>query len=439
MRLDRISITNMRLIGEQTKELVLDSTKNVVILLGDNGFGKTTILDAIATVMAPYSAQFPGISNIQLSDLDVHIDRRGRRSKYLTVSAELSDNGIAMSSIRFRKGTQNAPKANYEQLKQAAIAKRDAILAGDADVELPIFAYYGTGRGQFQVPERRRGFQQVFERWDCYKSAINPETDFKRFFGWFDLMEDQERRDREKRRDFNYSSPVLNAVRKALSEVVDCYTNPRIETRPLRFIMDRIDKDGSTHELRIEQLSEGYKIVIAMVADLAARMAEANPGMANPLNTTGIVLIDEVDLHLHPRWQREILLQLTRVFPNIQFIVSTHSPVIVVGAAEIAQIVNLNNINDDDNLIHEDVQISNVGQVLLSDLFGLNYLHSPEWDDRIEERNNLLSKAELTAEEKNRLAELDEEMKGLTSIPNSDAIRSAQLIEKLAKQLNIEL
>lgn len=439
MRLDRISITNMRLIGEQTKELVLDSTKNVVILLGDNGFGKTTILDAIATAMAPYSAQFPAISDFQLTDLDVHIDRRGRRSKYLTVSAELSENGIAMSSIRFRKGTQNTPKANYEQLKQAAIAKKDAILAGDANIELPIFAYYGTGRGQFQVPERRRGFQQAFERWDCYKSAINPETDFKRFFGWFDLMEDQERRDREKRRDFNYSSPVLNAVRRALSEVVDCYRNPRIETRPLRFIMDRIDDDGSTHELRIEQLSEGYKIVIAMVADLAARMAEANPGMDNPLNTTGIVLIDEVDLHLHPRWQREILLQLTRVFPNIQFIVSTHSPVIVVGAAEIAQIVNLNNINDDENLIHEDVQISNVGQVLLSDLFGLNYLHSPEWDDRIEERNNLLSKAELTAEEKNRLAELDEEMKGLTSIPNSDAIRSAQLIEKLAKQLNIEL
>lgn len=133
--------------------------------------------------------------------------------------------------------------------------------------------------------------------------------------------------------------------------------------------MDRIDDDGSTSELRIEQLSEEYKIVIAMVADLAARMAEANPGMDNPLNTTGIVLIDEVDLHLHPRWQREILLQLTKVFPNIQFIVSTHSPVIVVGAAEIAQIVNLNNINDDENLIHEDVQISNVGQVLLSDLF----------------------------------------------------------------------
>lgn len=439
MRIDRISLTNMRLVGEQTKELVLDSTKNVVILLGDNGFGKTTILDAMATIMAPYSAQFPGIADYQLSDLDVHINRQGRRAKFLTVEAELSDNGIVMRSVRYRKGTQTPPKANYEQMKQMAIAKKNAILAGEPNVELPLFAYYGTGRGQFQVPERRRGFQQAFERWDCYKSAINPETDFKRFFGWFDLMEDQERRDREKLRDFNYKSPVLNAVRRALSEIVTSYRNPRIETRPLRFIMDRVDQDGSTHELRIEQLSEGYKIVIAMVADLAARMAEANPDMDNPLNSTGIVLVDEVDLHLHPRWQREILSQLTKVFPNIQFVVSTHSPVIVVGAAEIAQVINLNKINEDENLIYDHTYISNVGQVLLSDLFGLNYLYSPEWDDKIEERNSLLSKQELTEDEKKRLAELDEEMKGLTAIPNSNAVRSAQLIEKLAKQLNIEL
>lgn len=439
MRIDRVSITNMRLIGEQTKEIVFDATKNVVILLGDNGFGKTTILDAIATAMAPYPAQFPGISDFQLNDLDVHINRHGRRAQYLTVDAELSDKDFVMKSIRYRKGTQNTPKTNYEHLKQAAIAQKDAILAGESNIELPIFAYYGTGRGQFQVPERRRGFQQMFERWDCYKSAINPETDFKRFFGWFDLMEDQERRDREKLRDFNYRSPVLNAVRRALSEIVDCYKNPRIETRPLRFIMDRIDHDGSTHELRIEQLSEGYKIVIAMVADLAARMSEANPDMDNPLNATGIVLVDEIDLHLHPRWQRDILKQLTNMFPNVQFIVSTHSPVIVIGAAEIAQIVNLNHINSNVNLNQANIMISNIGQVLLSDLFGLNYLHAPEWDRKIDERNALLSKSELSDQEKKRLSELDNEMKVLTSIPNSNAIRSTQLIEKLAKQLNIEL
>lgn len=439
MRLNKISIANMRLVGEEARELNIDPDKNVLILLGDNGFGKTTILDAIATTMAPYSAQFPGIADYQLSDLDVHINRHGRRSKYLTINAEFSDNGVTMTSVRHRKGTQNPPKTNYEQLKQAAIAKKEAILAGEADVQLPIFAYYGTGRGQFQVPERRRGFQQAFERWDCYKSAINPETDFKRFFGWFDLMEDQERRDREKLWDLGYKSPVLEAVRKALNETVEGYKNPRIETRPLRFIMDRIDEDGSKHELRIEQLSEGYKIVIAMVADLAARMAEANPEMENPLNTNGIVLIDEVDLHLHPKWQREILIQLTKVFPNLQFIVSTHSPVIVVGAAEIAQVVNLNTINDDENLHQNGIQVSNVGQVLLSDLFGLEYLYSPEWDDKIKERNVILAKNKLAPEDEVRLAQLDEALKGLTSLQDSNAIRSTQLIEKLARELNIEL
>ena len=439
MRLNKISIANMRLVGEEARELNIDPDKNVLILLGDNGFGKTTILDAIATTMAPYSAQFPGIADYQLSDLDVHINRHGRRSRYLTINAEFSDNGVTMTSVRYRKGTQNPPKTNYEQLKQAAIAKKEAILAGEADVQLPIFAYYGTGRGQFQVPERRRGFQQAFERWDCYKSAINPETDFKRFFGWFDLMEDQERRDREKLWDLGYKSPVLEAVRKALDEIVEGYKNPRIETRPLRFIMDRIDEDGSKHELRIEQLSEGYKIVIAMVADLAARMAEANPEMENPLNTNGIVLIDEVDLHLHPKWQREILIQLTKVFPNLQFIVSTHSPVIVVGAAEIAQVVNLNTINDDENLHQNGIQVSNVGQVLLSDLFGLEYLYSPEWDDKIKERNVILAKNELAPEDEVRLAQLDEALKGLTSLQDSNAIRSTQLIEKLARELNIEL
>ena len=439
MRFDRISITNMRLIGEATKEINISPNKNVLILLGDNGVGKTTILDAMATTMAPYSTQFPGISDFQLSDFDVHINRNGRRAEYLTVAAHFKDNDSELSSIRFRKGTTNPPKANYEDLKQVANAKKEAIIAGNPNVELPVFAYYGTGRGKFHVPERKRGFKQTFERWDCYKSAILPDTDFKRFFEWFDLMEDEERRERERRRDFDYVSPVLACVRLALSEVVAAYTNPRIMTRPLRFVMDRVDADGSRHELRIEQLSEGYKIVIAMVADLAARMAEANPTKTNPLESSGIVLIDEVDLHLHPKWQRTILKDLSTVFPNVQFIVSTHSPIIVVGAAEIAEVANLNTYSSERNDVVTSIPASNVGQILLSDLFGLKSLQSPEWDDEIRERDEILAKLELTPADKSRLSQLDNDLKGITYLQDSNAIRSSQLLEKLAHQLNIEL
>ncbi len=438
MRFNSISITNMRLVGSSTRTINISPEKNVLILLGDNGFGKTTVLDALATAMAPYPAQFPGIGDFQLSDLDVHIDRHGKRAKYLTVSAQLSEGDSQFISIRHRKGTANPPKPNYERLKQDAISKKESIIAEAQDISLPVFAYYGTGRGKFHVPERKRGFKQTFERWDCYKSAILPDTDFKRFFEWFDLMEDEERREKEARRDFDYVSPVLECVRRALSAIVHSFDKPRIMTRPLRFVMDRVEADGTRHELRIEQLSEGYKIVIAMVADLAARMAEANPAMPNPLEATGIVLIDEVDLHLHPRWQRTILKELTGVFRNVQFIVSTHSPIIVVGAAGIAQVVNLNNTLSNENNLSE-ISVSNVGQVLLSDLFGLKSLQSPEWDDKIRERDELLSKAELNADDESRLAKLDEEMRGLTSLQDSNAIRSSRLLEELAKQLNIEL
>ncbi len=426
----------MRLVGGDPLRLVLNPQKNVVVLLGNNGLGKTTILDAMATSMAPYSAQFPGISDFLLSDLDVHIDEAGHRAGYMAVEALLSDEQRGeMHSNRYRRGITSAPKSNFEELKVAALAHKNDIIEGK-NVELPVFVYYGTGRGHFRVPERRRGFKHVFERWDCYVNSISPETDFKRFFGWYDLMEDEERRERERLRDFNYKSPVLQAVRKALSVMVDEYENPRIETRPLRFIMDKVSEEGGHKELRIEQLSEGYKIVIAMVADLAARMAEANPSLENPLATSGIVLIDEVDLHLHPQWQREILMKLTTVFPNVQFIVSTHSPIIVVGAASIAQVVNLNQPMS----VYEDcqsIESENVAQVLLSDLFGMQSLQAPKWDEKIKERDEILRKDSLTEADKERLGALDDEMKNLTSLTDANAIYTTKLLEQLARQLNL--
>ena len=85
-----------------------------------------------------------------------------------------------------------------------------------------------------------------------------------------------------------------------------------------------VQKQGQ--ELIINQLSDGEKCLLAMVGDLARRLAIANPGLPNPLQGEGVVLIDEIELHLHPKWQRAIVPALTRTFPNCQFIVTTHSP-----------------------------------------------------------------------------------------------------------------
>lgn len=103
------------------------------------------------------------------------------------------------------------------------------------------------------------------------------------------------------------------------------YSNLRIELAPARMVMT--NADGV--DLQIDQLSGGYKAVLSVIADIAKRLSMANPDSQNPLEEDAVILIDELDLHLHPKWQKEIVDDLKRTFPNCQFIVSTHSPFVI--------------------------------------------------------------------------------------------------------------
>ena len=115
----------------------------------------------------------------------------------------------------------------------------------------------------------------------------------------------------------------------AIHRLMPEFSNPRAISPAGMMIDWKNSENSETKQLRIEQLSDGYRTTLAMVMDIAARMAEANPDMPDPLQTQGVVMIDEVDLHLHPAWQQTILSDLMRTFPQVQFIVSTHSPQIV--------------------------------------------------------------------------------------------------------------
>lgn len=437
MRIEQITLKNVRLFGGNEQVLTFDSGKNITILLGNNGSGKSTILDTLSVMLSSFIGVFPGNSLKNFKDSDVHIEDDNHMADYLYAKMNLNVDGNHYQLTRYRKGLNKPQSSEIKEFKGYAENLKTQIAAGE-NVNLPILAYYGTGRGQIKAPERKRGFQTVFAQWDCYNSSLEASTDFKRFFAWYDMMEDEERRERERRRDFNYHSALLQVVRHAIEAFVDNkYRNPHIDIHPLRFVMDEYEDGRKMKELRLEQFSDGYKIVIAMVADIASRMAEGNPMMENPLEASGIILIDEIDLHLHPKWQREILRKLHEVFPNVQFIVTTHSPIILQGASDIAQVVVL----DGTNIRSCSSEFTNydVSQILLSELFGLKSVQAPIYDRDIQEQEDLLKRyGQLTDEEKNRLDVLDEKLKGLSYSTSLDDMKMKKYVDEIANQLNLK-
>ena len=217
------------------------------------------------------------------SEWDVHNDGIRHMAKYLTATAEVNVAGGNDSILikRYRSGCSRSPKSDIAEIKSyGELLKEDVVQ--NKNVDLPVIIYYSTGRGRIEAPERKRNFKKFLTVGIVMTMSTKQIQTSSAFFAWFDLMEDEERREQGRRRNFEYRNPVLQAVRKAVESMVDNFQRPRIETRPLRFVVDQLMPDGSKRELRIEQLSDGYKIAIAMVADIAARMAEANPDKRKP-------------------------------------------------------------------------------------------------------------------------------------------------------------
>lgn len=439
MRLKRLTLRNMRLFNANEQILSFDEDKNVTILVGNNGSGKSTVLDSIAVEISAFIANFKGQSAKQFTDSDVHFDENDILGDYLKVGAIFGTkyNGD-LEIIRTRQGGSKAPEGSLKNVNDYA-EKLIEMVNSNEDCILPVVAYYGTGRGQINPPARKRDFKKAFTRWDGYSGALEANTNFKRFIEWFDLMEDKERRDREEKRDFDYKSPYLETIRKALKAFVgERFSNPRMLLSPLRFVMDEKIGRGKTREVRIEQMSDGYKIITAMVADIASRMAELNPNMSNPLMGSGIVLIDEVDLHLHPRWQRVIIDNLAKTFPKIQFIVTTHSPLIISGAFDNAQIIILGENETKQEVLASRYINYDISQLLLSELFDLPSSRAPKWDSLLMEQSSLLRKSHLSEDEQARLKQLSSELSALSIGDSLDSIRSRELMYKIAEQLGIK-
>lgn len=393
MKINRLALLNFRACHRLDIKFEADCT----VIVGDNGSGKTSILDAIAQLLGYLLQRLPGVKGLGPRPGDLRLMDAEKLAAAMHVYGEfeiraevlalgkadqlvsrmeasrilLRDKSRA-TKTEFGNELQKMPMANMAQLVQLANALIDAANAG-APYKLPLFAYYGTSRAVFETPMRRRNFKNQFARFDSLNGALDSRTNFKRVFEWFHTKENEEAREQKQQRSFEYQDPELAVVRRAIEQFFPQFTAPRTELRPLRFVLDQQLTTGNTITLDLNQLSDGYRTTLALVVDLACRMVEGNPpqGDEDPLCSEAIVLIDEIDLHLHPRWQQTILPDLRRVFPNTQFIVTTHSAP-VLSTVEPRCIRMLESDQGEMHVVVPDFSLGAKSNQLLEEIQGVN-------------------------------------------------------------------
>lgn len=190
-----------------------------------------------------------------------------------------------------------------------------------------------------------------------------------------------------------------------------------------------------------KDLSLGYRTSMAWIVDFASRMFDLYPESENPLAEPAVVLIDEIDLHLHPKWQRELIDYLTNLFPNTQFIVTTHSPLIVQAAAARDANIVVCRREGDHVVIDQSVEaVKNwrADQILTSDLFGLETARPKKIEPFLEERQEILSKAKLSKKDEKRLAELEDNIGFMPVSENPEDDKAMDIIRRAAERLQSE-
>lgn len=364
MHLRKITITDFRCFDS----LSLEFHERLTVLVAENAGGKTSILDAIARGLAVWNQYLDSAEQrlpaLLMDDDDLRItvakNNRGREVAKLADAAllalEVDDDGTTLSWDLVHKRNDDvvvSRKFGKTSVEQRAKLLRDAVHGGDTEIPLPIFAYYGTHRGHVtqEIPDRIHEPKVDYtRRTAALVDSLAPNVrDFSEVVRWFkeatldELQWTQERTDEDGNpTDETVYRGSLPHVRRAFEAVLgNRVSDLRIHRLSKKLTVDFRGSDEKVTPLRLEQLSQGYASVLALVLDLAQRLAVGNPNfdaatehdyregensLIEPLAAPAIVLIDEVDLHLHPSWQQRVLGDLLRAFPGTQFIVTTHSP-----------------------------------------------------------------------------------------------------------------
>ncbi len=333
MRIDQLYVKNFR--GFEEREFTFHPYFNV--LVGDNGTGKTALLEALKVAAGSWLRGIRGHNGKDIRKSDI------RESSHYNASSGTYEHPRQFEVVVEAEGVFQTFSPDKEQRFRWKRVRTDSgmLQSGDQDIvdyaravddhirsgepaALPIIAYYGTDRLHHPTPRTQPDelSKEQDSPFDGYDDCLEGRVHTKYLTAWID------RQERIAFKREGKETEMYTLVKEALSGVIPNARNvdydPSREEVVVRF------EDGSVSPL--SNLSDGFRTVLAMVGDLAIRIALLNSRhLENETleQTHGVVLIDELDLHLHPKWQRRIVDDLQSVFPQIQFITTTHSPFIV--------------------------------------------------------------------------------------------------------------
>jgi len=315
MRVTDLRLTNVRSI--KTAELRFQTGFNLVV--GDNGVGKTTIMETLATCLFEFERRY-NRSKIgepkPFRDEDVSLN-----AESMDVACGFERGGTEYLFMMHKPRGQSSDKPG----KKGFIGNQPPMGPGISSASpyadkcqsegRPLGVQYSTTRA---VASERWPREPIGGRSRAYQDALTDRTvQLGYFASWMKVIQEL---------SVDRSKPLLRALQTTVRRFLPGYSNLRLGGADDRSLL--IDRRGGT--LPVRHLSHGERSILAVVLDLTRRLGTANPGMKAPAVEAGaVVLIDEIDLHLHPNWQRQIVRKLTETFPRCQFIATTHSPQVI--------------------------------------------------------------------------------------------------------------
>ena len=375
MKINHLTIENFRAI----ERLDIDCSGGVNAIIGDNGAGKSSVLEAIVLLYSWLNAKY---FSPQGRGKSIRKDDIRSGSEYCFLSIEVEHKG-RKASWSIMKGHVPERRTDFAMLDAFAQHIRE-----NSEDEQYLFSFYGVNRNIASIIVNKRLYGKKDAEGALHNTFAN--TGWKPFFNWYFERENEENRMKAR---FNpqYHDESLDTIRECLKEVFPNYKNLRIEDRPTRFV---IEKDG--HEINFERLSDGEKCYITLVLDIARRLSMQNDGRDHVLDGEQIVLIDELDLHLHPSWQLQVVSNLERKFPNCQFFVTSHSPLVLSSLDENDKLIVL---RDGVELELSDIPYGDNSDYILKRFFGLNAVRNPKVQAEIDGISHALSQEQLDIDE----------------------------------------